>query len=208
MRNMIRSTRISAAAAIALAIGATAVLHAEDAPKPQMPPEQMAMMEAFQKHATPGPQHEKLAKMAGEWTAKSTGYMPDGSTCAEGTGMMSVRAILGGRFIEMSYKGEMSGPMGKMPFEGRGVIGYDNSKQKYVNIWMDSFSTSMMTTEGTEEGNVTTLTGEAIDPMTGKPSKVKEIATHVDDTHHKYELHMTGPDGKLFKCIEVMYTKR
>ena len=40
---------------------------------PKMSPEEQAMMEAFQKAGTPGPQHERMAKQAGNYdiTVKS-----------------------------------------------------------------------------------------------------------------------------------------
>ena len=41
----------------------------------------------------------------------------------------------------------MPGPDGSMmqhPFNGNSLTGYDNQKQKYVNLWMDDMSTSVM----------------------------------------------------------------
>src|SRR5262245_25443356 len=92
--------------AVSLAIAASA--QAQD---------QKAMMEAFQKAATPGPNHKMLEMMVGEWTFTNKMWMDPAAPPQESTGTSSYKSILGGRYVEHTHHGTMMG----MPFEGRGV---------------------------------------------------------------------------------------
>ena len=97
-----------------------------------------------------------------------------------------------------------------MPFTGMGFTGYDNIKKKYVGTWMDTMTTSMMISSGTAnaDGKSYTFTSTMDDPMTGKSSPVKETVTIVDDDHHTLEMWSPGPDGKMFKTMEIAYTRK
>jgi hypothetical protein len=205
-RNRIALLSTAAAAVFAGVLSVSVARSADE--KPAMSPEQAAMMEAFMKAAEPGAEHKKLAAMAGEWDAKSKAWQPDGKECGDGTGVVKAEPILGGRYIRMAFTGEMNGPGGKSPFHGVGTLGYDNMKKKYVSVWMDDMSTGPMIMEGTAEGDVITGTGEYPNAMNGKMEPVKDVTTFIDGSHYKYELHMTGPDGKMYKCMEVVYTKK
>ena len=44
---------------------------------------------------------------------------------------------MGGRYLHGMFKGTAMG----QPFEGASVSGYDNTKKKYFNVWVDSMST-------------------------------------------------------------------
>ena len=46
------------------------------------------------------------------------------------------------------------------------------------------------------------------DPMTGKMTPMKEKLTIVDDDHHTFEMWMPGPDGKLFRMMEITYARK
>jgi hypothetical protein len=171
--------------------------------------DQQAMMDAYTKAAAPGPEHARLAKLAGDWDADVKMFNPDGSAGGNTKGAMHAQMILGGRYLQLNYSGEMDmGGGNKMPFKGVGIGGYDNARKKYTNFWIDEMSTGFMQTEGTYEGNVLTCEGTSTDPMSGQPMKVKEVMTEIDDTHHKYELSMAGQDGKMMKVLEITYTKK
>jgi hypothetical protein len=206
-RTIVLSTALALLCAVTLTVS---VVRSEDKPTamPTMSVEEKAMMDAMMKAAEVGPEHKKLTDMAGEWDAKSRAWKPDGSDCGSGIGTMKMEPILGGRYVRMSFTGEMDSPMGKMPFTGVGQIGYDNISKKYVSVWSDDMSTRPMWMEGTADGDVVTCTGQYPDPVTGKMMPVKDVATHIDSTHHKYELFMTAPDGKMYKCMEINYTKK
>src|SRR5262249_19692746 len=131
-----------------------------------------AEMEAYMKAGTPGPQHKRLDAMAGSWTYKLKMWMdPNQKTPMESHGTAERKWILGGRFLQEDVhdKGEMFG----QPFTGFGITGYDNMQKKYTAMWIDSMTTSIITSLGTADasGNVITFRSEQLDPLTGKPFK-------------------------------------
>jgi hypothetical protein len=89
---------------------------------PEMSADEAAMMEAWMKAMTPGPQHQMLADTAGEWTFTIKSWMdPEAEPMvSEGTAHRTME--LGGRVVEEVVESSMMG----QPFEGIGRTGYDN----------------------------------------------------------------------------------
>ncbi|HEX3578121.1 MAG TPA: DUF1579 domain-containing protein [Thermoanaerobaculia bacterium] len=183
----------------------TAALAFADDPKAKAGPSQ-AEMEAMMKAATPGDAHKKLNGMAGTFTADVKMWMAPGAPPTAGSGVAENSWALGGRFLQQNFTGTFMG----MPFSGVGYTGYDNIKKKYIGSWMDSMSTSMMVSTGTAnaDGKSYTFTSTMDDPMTGKSAPVKETVTVVDADHHTLEMWGPGPDGKMFKMMEIAYTRK
>jgi hypothetical protein len=195
-------SRILAAALVA---ALTFTLTFADDPKPQAGPGQ-AEMEAMMKAATPGDAHKKLGAMAGTFNAEVKMWMQPGAPPAGGAGVAENSWALDGRWLEQHFTGNFMG----MPFTGVGFTGYDNIKKKYVGTWMDTMTTAMMVSSGTanSDGKSFTFTSTMDDPMTGKSSPVKEIVTVVDGDHHTLEMWGAAPDGKMFKMMEIAYTRK
>jgi len=183
----------------------TAALAFADDPKAKAGPSQ-AEMEAMMKAATPGDAHKKLNAMAGTFNADVKMWMQPGAPPSGGTGVAENSWALDGRFLQQNFTGNFMG----MPFSGVGYTGYDNIKKKYIGTWMDTMTTSMMISTGTAnaDGKSYTFTSSMDDPMTGKASPVKETVTVVDDDHHTLEMWSPGPDGKMFKMMEIAYTRK
>ena len=171
--------------------------------KPEMDP---AMMEAMMKAGTPGDPHKKLDGMVGSWDTKITMWMMPGGDPMSHTGTSTNQWVMGGRYLEQRFTGNMMG----MPFEGLGYTGYDNVKKQYWGTWMDNMSTSMMTSTGkvSADGKIWEFEATMSDPMTGKDSHAKEKVTITDADHHTMEMWAAGPDGKMFKNMEITYTRR
>jgi hypothetical protein len=210
---MVRSKWIAISGALIVAlIISVSVVRSEENKSAAAPTaaDKEQMMKAMMEAAKPGPEHERLNGYVGDWDADCSFNCPLDNSVQKTKGVMHIKPILGDRYIQLNYEGDMMLPDGKttMPFKGMGIGGYDKGKKKYTNVWMDEMSTSMMQTEGTADGNVLTLDGGFTDPTSGKQMKCKEVITETDSTHHKYELSMEGPDGKMMKVMEIQYTKR
>jgi hypothetical protein len=173
---------------------------------PRMSAEEQASMAAWQKAMTPGEHHKALEPLVGTFDARFRMWMQPGTPPQESAGVSENRFILGGRYLQQSYKGMAMG----MPFEGIGYTGYDNVQKKYVGTWMDSFGTGIMIGLGT--GSPTpkemTMKNDYFDPMTGKPCSSRSVISVADTNHHKYEMYGPAPDGKEFKMMEIEYTRR
>jgi hypothetical protein len=75
---------------------------------------------------------------------------------------------------------------------------------------MDSMGTTIMNTTGTADpsGKTLTFTGAIDDYTTGKKANFKNVITVVDNDHHTFEMWWPGPDGKLFKTMEIQYARK
>jgi len=177
--------------------------------EPKQPPEidQQEMMKLWMKVATPGKPHKLLQSAVGKWTTTSKMWMagPDGPV-TDSKGTAEFTSILGGRFIMHQTKGELFG----MPYEGLGLMGYDNYKKKYIMSWIDSSGTAMHTAQGTLDrtGKVITFYGTMDEFLTGEHDKaVKYVLRLVDDDKHIFEIHDLGiVDGKKENTMVVQIT--
>ncbi|WP_428940521.1 DUF1579 domain-containing protein [Fontivita pretiosa] len=193
-----------------LALGVQWVISQENKPQPaaeqqQMSPEQAAQMEAWMKLAVPGKEHEGLKPMAGTFDVELSFIPAPGAPAQVSKGTEKNEMVLGGRFLEGRFRGEMMG----QPFEGIGYTGYDNLKKKYVSTWMDSMGTMILVQEGTADatGKVITFTSTMPDPVSGKEQTMRSVLTIVSNDRHTFDMYVPGPDGKEYKCMTNVYTR-
>jgi hypothetical protein len=117
----------------------------------------------------PGPEHEYLKKMEGNWDlTMKFGDMEDKGT--------------------VTYKMELGG-LGK--FYGKGLDTYDPATKKFVSYFFNSMGTRPVAMEGTydKEKKVLTLAGEAPGPD-GTPMKYKSTSEMPDDNTIKFTMWM------------------
>lgn len=162
--------------------------------------------EAYMKAMTPGDPHKKLDTFVGTWDTTVLMWMAPGSEPSKNSGVSENRWVLGGRQVEQRFKGTFMG----MPFEGIGYTGYDNVRKHYVGTWMDNFSTGVMVATGTlaADGKSFTFSGTSSDPMTGKDAPIEEKIILTDADHHTMEMWGPGPDGKMYKMMEIAYARK
>lgn len=175
----------------------------------QLPPGMTAEdMKACMEAATPGPQHEELAKSVGVWSGKSKTWMapntePQASECKS-----VVTSIMDGRFIKVEITGEMPGMPG--PFNGMGVYGFDNVSKAYQTTWIDNCGTGMMTGSGeaTSDGKTITWTYTGNCPMTKKPMTMREVDTWTGKDTKTMVMYAPDPaTGNEFKMMETVFTR-
>ena len=164
-----------------------------------------AMMDVYNKLGTPGAPHKVLASMAGSWTTKIKSWMEPNKPPMESKGTCEQKMILGGRFLQQEFSGEMMGS----PFTGIGVTGYDNHTKKYVSTWIDSMGTAILFFEWTAsaDGKIITQECRYDDPIKG-PMKWRSVTKIVDDNTHVFEMYATYKKGKEEKMMEITYTRK
>ena len=172
--------------------------------------EETAMMEAWAKAATPGPEHARLAQLEGEWDMTIRSWTGPGAPPAEARGSSTYRMILGGRYLEQTAVGEMGPEMGGAEFHGAGLTGYDNMRGVYVATWVDNMGTGILYAEGRWDDDTASLVthAEYLDPMSGTTKKVRMVTRIVSPVRHVFEWHEDGPDGGDVKAMEIEYTRR
>ena len=164
-----------------------------------------AMMDVYKKLGTPGAPHKVLASMVGSWSTKIKSWMEPNKPPMESTGTCEQKMILGGRFLQQEFTGDMMGSM----FTGIGVNGYDNHTRKYVSTWIDSMGTAILVFEGTASADGRTITQESHydDPIKG-PMKWRSVTKIVDENTHVFEMYATYKKGKEEKMMEITYTRK
>jgi len=163
--------------------------------------------EAMRKSATPGPFHKKLEPLVGSWTWTSKFWFDPSKSPKEGTGTSERKWILGNRFVaeDVASKEVFGGP-----FQGFGLMGYDNIQKKYVTVWTDSLTTAISNSIGTvdESGKLFTFHNEVSDPLSGQKIKGRDVVKIIDDNKHTMEMYKVGPDGKEVKAMEITFTRK
>lgn len=171
----------------------------------EAPMDSVAMHKAWEAYATPGDMHKMLASDAGAWNNEMTFWMAPDAKPEKYTSTCDVKMILGGKYQQTAYKGNMMG----MPFEGLGTIGFDNASKEFTSTWIDNMGTGMMVMRGKydEATKTTTLHGKMMDPMTGKETECREVYTYVDATTRKMEMFDNKGNGE-FKSMEIIMKKK
>jgi hypothetical protein len=181
----------------ALLLGAFCQLHAQG--------DQDAGQKAWMAYMTPGPIHQMIAKSDGDWKGDVSMWMAPGAPPTKSTADCTNKMIMGGRYQESKYKGTMMG----MPFEGMGLMAYDNARKVFLSSWIDNMGTGMMNMEGVWDDNTKsiTFTGKSVDPMTGKDMDFKEVFKLIDDNTQEMAMY-TQMNGQEFKTMEIRLTRK
>jgi hypothetical protein len=122
-----------------------------------------------------------LKKWVGTWdcTVKMMGQETKGTSV--------YKMELGGLWLTSSFEGEFAG----MKFSGRGLDSYDPAKKKYVSVWIDSFSTTPMTLDGSFDKEMKTMTLTGVGPGEGgKDTKYRMVSEWKDDNTVLFSMYM------------------
>ncbi len=165
---------------------------------------QAAMMEAYMKLAAPGEHHDHLKALAGTWKTTTKWWMGPGEPDVS-QGVSKNSWILGGRFLQTDFKTTS----GEHPFEGFGLLGYDNAKKQHSSMWCDSMGTMITVSYGTcdDSGKVFTYIATYDDPITGQAQKMKMVTKVINDNKYVFTMHNIDKDGKESKELEVTYVR-
>jgi hypothetical protein len=158
--------------------------------------------------ATPGPNHEFLAKRAGTWAGHVKIWMPGSTEAIESDCVTVFTSLADGRFLRSETNGEMPG-MG--PFQGFGSYGYDNVGKKFQVTWFDNCGTGMMTGTGelSSDSKTLTWTMNYNCPLKGGPVVARQVE-HISGPN-TMTLEMFAPNpktGKEEKSLEISYTRK
>jgi hypothetical protein len=171
----------------------------------EKPRDSVAEMKAWEAYMTPGDAHKMLAQEVGSWTADMTFWHGPDAPPEKAISTAETKMILGGRYQEMNYKGNVMG----MPFEGRSTVAFDNATKEYTNTWIDNMGTGMMVAKGkmNADGKSMELKGDMVDFMTGTKKPWKEVYTIVDADTRKMEMFDVS-GGKEFKSMEIVMKRK
>ncbi len=174
---------------------------------PAMSAEEMAQMQEYVKLMQPGEAHKHLHFYAGVWDTITKVWMGGpGTQPMESAGTSTFKSVLGGTWVMEEHSGSMMG----MPYNGIGMMGYDNYKNLYVGTWFSNMGTEMLQMAGSRnpKTGVVTMYGAMDEPQLGVHGRtVKYVNKSADDDHFTFgiiDLHA----GDDYKVIEISYTRR
>ena len=171
-----------------------------------MTDEQKAMQARMMEFTKVNEHHDFLKSLAGTWKTSCKFWMDPNGKPEESEGTSEAKVIMGGRFLEQTFNGTAMG----QPFEGRGILGYDNMKKEYTSIWFDNMATGIMTGAGQYNPDTKTLAAEGSMscPISQETHRwYRDVTTLTDADHYMYETFMKDKDGKEFKSMIITYTK-
>ena len=164
------------------------------------------MTESMARAANPNEHHEHLARLVGEWEWTSKMWMQPGAPPMETKGNAVNEMLMGGRFLESRFNGSFMG----QPFNGISIEGFDNLQERHVGVWFDSGGTMMLNFLGecSEGGKILTTSAKYIDPMSGKPAKMKGKTTVANDNEYRFESWNSDESGEFQKTMEINYKRK
>jgi hypothetical protein len=170
------------------------------------PKDAEAQAETFARYSMPSAEHKVLDRMAGSWETLTRYWPAPDAEAVEAKGTSQRRWILDGRFLME----ELNGGDLVLPFKGLALYGYDVFEQKHTAAWVDTMNTSILTNLGTYDrtNDVVNFSGQYKDPWTGTKKKERGVTRFVSKDKQVLEIHVTEPDGKEFKMLEITYSRR
>lgn len=188
-------------ATAALALVGCATSASYESPAADMTDEQM--MQERMKWGTPGAHHEALAPLVGEWTVEMTTPARDDMEAQTYSGTATSEWIMDGRFLREDFNMDWEG----MPFQGVGVMGYDNFQKQYQHVWMDDMNTGMSMAQGTGSGGEIQMSGTVTDFSSpqGRPFRIEMDI--VSDDEHTMRMVEGTPDGSEQEIFTIRYTR-
>lgn len=175
---------------------------AEDKAKDQS---QDAMMAKWKEYSTPNENHKLLDFFLGKWDYTVKWWMSPDAKPEESKGNGEVKWIMGGRFLEQSVQGTSM----NQPFNGMGILGYDNAEKEYKSVWIDNMGTGMMVGSGTYDPSTKTFTDKGtFSCPTQSEKSYKSVTTIINKDKYSYEMYTADSDGKEFRNMEIIFTRK
>jgi hypothetical protein len=180
------------------------------APAPQQPaapapPVHKHDMESHDSPSAPSPAHEKLMRLAGDYTTAGQFFYKPGEKPIESTGTATLTPTLGGRFLMEQNSGSMMG----QPVEGTRLYGYNNGTGKYEGVWFYTSSTAIMNLSGSSSDDGKTIVYTATyDDDRGGHRTVQVTMQVLDNDSFRLELSGKNPDGSQGPLLRETYTRK
>jgi hypothetical protein len=170
-----------------------------------MPKDMKEGMQRWVATMKPGPAHERLKELLGDYDIVIRNPMA-GSQEIKSTGTISWLAE--GKWLKLEWSGMTM--FGK-PGSGLWVLGYDNFKERYVGMMVDSLQTCMNTMSGHFDmsGDNLILWGTIDEPATPEQDKyVRYIFRGYGKDAFTFEIHDMMIGESNTKVIEMAFTRK
>lgn len=195
---------------LALGTGANAAGAQATTRQTPSPEEIQRLMARSMELGKPGPEHERLARLAGTWSLEAKIWPSPGAEPQVVHGSGTAAPILGGRFLVRRVT------LGEGMFAGESmtIIGFDRRSEEYTLIELDTVGTYWITAAGPADasGSRAVLSGTDDDPVFEHTQEYDFVLRFVDDDTwvteiiFKDDAHTGG--GGPFKMVEMTARRR
>ena len=152
----------------------------------------------------PGPAHQRLAKLVGEWETASRFTMP-GRDAVESKGQSKFTLVLGGRFLSEDDRGTMNGG----EFSSVKLWGFNTASQKYESVWTHTGATSMMTMTGaSQDAGKTVVYDASYEGASGRREQMTITMKIADDDHFSVTVVAKVPGDDPAPTFETSYSRK
>jgi hypothetical protein len=164
-----------------------------------------AIVQAIETAITPGEGQKKLDAMIGTFAVKIQTWATPSAIPVESQATSISSWVLDGRYVQSMLSGYVNGA----PFNGIGYMAYDNVTKTYQAAWMDTGSTGITWYTGAMDasGKSAIMKASVANPVTAKATPLELHVTLDGHGNHVTELWGTGVGHKMFKMMELRYTK-
>jgi hypothetical protein len=171
----------------------------------EMTKEQKAMMEMYEKISKPGPPHEILKKLTGDWEINWSYVMTKDDKPEKGGGTSKNTMMLGDRYLNMDASFSMMGELK----HSINILGFDNRNGKYFAFGIDEFGTFYVIANGDYDKakNKLVLSGTDKDFMSGKDVPFRMEITFVDKNTFDFDIY-NGEGKDEYKSLDMTYKKK
>lgn len=174
------------------------------------PEELQALQVQVMTLAQPGPEHELLAHLEGEWDQEVRMWMtPTAEEPLTVVGTSVGRRILGGRFLQLESSSNFMGTR----TESMNILGFDRRHEHFTQVGFDTMGTYSVAAAGPRdpETGLIEMVGEDVDPIMGVTQRYKFVWRAIEPNHNVMEIVFLdgshGNDGP-YKMVEVVSTRR
>lgn len=195
---------LSAPGALALAAGGLTVAAAVGRIDHGRIPPSRHFMETTMPIA-PGPEHEWLQRMVGEWTYEMDSVMEPGGEPVRHTGTESVRTI-GGLWVVCEGRMQLTdGSTGTTIM----TLGYDPARARYVGTFMGSMMTDLWVYDGQRgDGNALVLDTEGPSfTHEGRRDRFRDVVRLDGDDRRTLTSSTLGDDGRWSEFMTMRYRR-
>lgn len=162
-------------------------------------------IQAYNDYMTPGPPHQILGQMAGEWNYEMKLYMEPGKDPLIATGSATGSIIHDRRYLNLVHEGISFG----MPYTATQVTGFDRVKDEYISMYIDNMGTGFLISSGKLDTatNTIDMKGTFAEPMTKTDAPFRSVMKLIDNNHFTMQLYVTF-GGAEHITWETAYTRK
>lgn len=158
-----------------------------------------------ERYGMPGPMHRMLELQEGVWNETAMLYSAPGAKPVTIEQQVFNMMTMEGLFLQSTHIAMVNG----RPFKAISTTGFDNTRNIFMNTWMDNMSSGMVYSEGTfdPKKNLITYTGQMQTAGSNRPIPFRQEVVFTDKDNMVVRTYMTGIGAVEYMSMEAKMTR-